>query len=311
MARARHTAVFWVFLSPVLLAFVLVIVVPFCMGAYFSFTDWTSSAANKDGLKLVGLVNYQKSLVDPAFLLSFVVTTVYTVANMLAVNVIAFSLALLVSSQIKGRNVYRAGFFIPNLIGGLVLGFVWQFIFNKAVPFVGPLIGLPGLAESENFLLNITTFGNTFAIGGIAALVIVGTWQSAGYVMMIYLAAIQSVPQELHEAAEIDGAGPLRRLWAVTVPMVAQAFTVSTFLTLINSFKQYDVNVSLTQGGPSVMIADKAVAGTQLLAKNIWDTAFSSNNLAQGQARAVIFFLVLVGISLVQVSVSKKREVEL
>ena len=310
--RAKHSPVFWLFLSPVLLAFVLVIVVPFFMGAYFSFTDWSSSAANQGGLNYVGVVNYQKSLVDPKFLTSFIVTSVYTVTNMLAVNVVAFGLALLVSSQIKGRNIYRAGFFIPNLIGGLVLGFVWQFIFNKAVPYLGPLLGLPALANPDNFLLNITTFGNSFAIGGLLSLVIVGTWQSAGYIMMIYLAAIQSVPVELHEAAQIDGAGPGLRLWKITVPMVAQAFTVTTFLTLINSFKQYDVNVSLTQGGPSVMINDQAVAGTQLLAKNIYDTAFTgTNNMAQGQARSVIFFFVLVIISIVQVTVSKKREVEL
>jgi len=310
--KAKHPLVFWVFLAPVLIAFVLVIVVPFLMGTYYSFTDWSSSAANQGGLNYVGFSNYEKSLVDPKFLTSFIVTSVYTVANMFAVNFAAFALALLVSSAIKGRNVYRAGFFIPNLIGGLVLGFVWQFIFNKAIPYVGPLIGLPGLAESQNFLLNITAFGNSFAIGGITSLVIVGTWQSAGYIMMIYLAAIQSVPVELHEAAQIDGAGPTRRLWAITVPMVAQAFTVTTFLTLINSFKQYDVNVSLTQGGPSVMINDQAVAGTQLLAKNIYDTAFTGAfSMAQGQARSVIFFLVLVVISLIQVSVSKKREVEM
>jgi len=310
--RAKHNLVFWTFLAPVLIAFVLVIVVPFFMGVYYSVTDWSSSAANQGGLNYVGLVNYDKSLADPKFMTSFLVTTVYTVANMIAVNVVAFSLALLVSSAIKGRNVYRAGFFIPNLIGGLVLGFVWQFIFNKAVPYIGPLIGLPGLAESQNFLLNITAFGNSFAIGGITSLVIVGTWQSAGYIMMIYLAAIQSVPVELMEAAQIDGASPARRLWKITVPMVAQAFTVTTFLTLINSFKQYDVNVSLTQGGPSVMINDQAVAGTQLLAKNIYDTAFTgANNMAQGQARSVIFFLILVVISIAQVSIGKRREVEL
>lgn len=302
--KAKHSAVFWIFLAPVLIAFTLVIIVPFFLGAFYSFTDWSASAANQGGLKFVGFSNYEKSLADPKFLYSFGVTSVYTVLNMVAINAVAFGLALLVSSQIKGRNVYRAGFFIPNLIGGLVLGFVWQFIFNAAIPFLGPMIGLGWLADPKNFLL-ANNVGATFG------LVIVGTWQSAGYIMMIYLAAIQSVPMELHEAAQIDGAGPTRRLWSITVPMVAQAFTVTTFLTLINSFKQYDVNVSLTAGGPSVMFQGQAISGTQLLAMNIYQTAFAANSLSQGQARAVIFFLVLVIISVFQVLASKKKEVEL
>ena len=305
MARkAKHSAVFWIFLTPVLLAFTLVIFIPFILGVFYSFTDWSSSAANQGGLKYVGFSNYDKSLHDLKFIYSFGVTTVYTVLNMLFVNAVAFGLALLVSTKIKGRNVYRAGFFIPNLIGGLVLGFVWQFIFNAAIPFIGPLVGLGSLADPKNFLLS-NNVGATFG------LVIVSTWQSAGYIMMIYLAAIQSVPAELHEAAQIDGASPAYRLWAITVPMVAQAFTVTTFLTLINSFKQFDVNVSLTAGGPSVMFQNHAIAGTELLAMNIYNTAFAANSLSQGQARSVVFFLVLVVISIFQVMASKKKEVEL
>jgi raffinose/stachyose/melibiose transport system permease protein len=302
--KVKHSPVFWVFLAPVLLAFLLVIVIPFFLGVYFSFTDWSASAANAGGLNWVGLMNYDKSLQDPKFLYSFGVTSVYTILNMIAVNVVAFLLALLVSSRIKGRNVYRAGFFVPNLIGGLVLGFVWQFIFNSAVPILGPAVGLPFLADPKNLLLASN-------VGATLALVIVGTWQYAGYIMMIYLAAIQSVPVELHEAAQIDGAGPTLRLWRITVPMVAQAFTVTMFLTLINSFKHFDVNVSLTAGGPSTMFMGHAISGTQLLAMNIYNTAFGANDMAQGQARAVIFFLILVVISIVQVSVGKKKEVEL
>jgi raffinose/stachyose/melibiose transport system permease protein len=149
---------------------------------------------------------------------------------------------------------------------------------------------------------------NTTAI---LALVIVGTWQYAGYIMMIYIAAIENVPVELHEAAKIDGATPFIRLTKITIPMAAQAFTVTMFLTLVNSFKQFDVNVSLTSGGPSVMYLGKPILGTELLALNIYDTAFVSNNLAMGQARAVVFFFVLAIISLVQVSVNKKKEIEL
>jgi raffinose/stachyose/melibiose transport system permease protein len=143
------------------------------------------------------------------------------------------------------------------------------------------------------------------------AMVIVGTWQYAGYIMMIYIAAIENVPQELHEAAKIDGATPWIRLKAITIPMAAQAFTVTMFLTLVNSFKQFDVNVSLTSGGPSTMLFGKPILGTELIALNIYNTAFISNNLAQGQARAVVFFLVLAIISIIQVYVNKKKEIEL
>jgi raffinose/stachyose/melibiose transport system permease protein len=301
--KAKHSVTFWVFLTPVLIAFVLVIFVPFLMGTYYSFTDWSSSA-RAAGTKFVGLANYEKSLADPRFLYSFYVSTAYTILNMISVNVVAFLLALLVSSAIRGRNVYRAGFFIPNLIGGLVLGFVWQFIFNAAVPALGAALQLKWLTEPEHLLL-----ANN--VSALVALVIVGTWQYAGYIMMIYLAALQSVPVELHEAAQIDGAGPFHRLRYITLPMVAQAFTVTMFLTLINSFKQFDVNVSLTAGGPSTMFAGQAIPGTQLLALNIYSTAFTGNNLAQGQARAFIFFLVLAVVSIVQVSINKKKEIEL
>jgi raffinose/stachyose/melibiose transport system permease protein len=143
------------------------------------------------------------------------------------------------------------------------------------------------------------------------ALIIVGIWQYAGYIMMIYVAALDGVPQELHEAATIDGAGIVERTRHITIPMIAQAFTITMFLTLVQSFKQFDVNVSLTAGGPSTMFMGRPIFGTQLLALNIYDTAFTANNLAEGQARAVVFFLVLIFISLGQVSANKKKEVEL
>jgi raffinose/stachyose/melibiose transport system permease protein len=301
--NAKHSATFWVFLAPVLIALVLVIIVPFLMGTYYSFTDWSSSA-REEGTKFIGFANYAKSLSDPRFLYSFGVTAAYTLLNMISVNVVAFLLALLVASAIRGRNVYRAGFFIPNLIGGLVLGFVWQFIFNAAVPAFGAAIQFKWLTEPEHLLLA----NNVSALIG---LVIVGTWQYAGYIMMIYLAALQSIPAETVEAAQIDGASSAQRLRYITIPMMAQSFTVTLFLTLINSFKQFDVNVSLTAGGPSTMFGGQAIPGTQLLALNIYSTAFTGNNLAQGQARAVLFFLVLAIVSIAQVNANKKKEIEL
>ncbi len=304
MRKAKHPPVFWLFLAPVLLAFVLVIVVPFLLGVYYSFTNWSATARIGENLAFIGFGNYAKILKDPSFAYSFMLTVVYTILNMIAINVIAFSLAMLVTQRLKGRNVYRAGFFVPNLIGGLILGYIWQFIFNNAVPSIGTLLGFGSWANAENLVLAKSTTA-------LLALVVVGAWQYAGYIMVIYVAAIENIPQELIEAAQIDGASPLRRLFAITLPMTSQAFTITLFLTLVNSFKQFDVNVSLTAGGPAVMFMDQPIYGTQLLAMNIYNQGFKSNDMAGGQARAVIFFLVLAIVSVIQVSVNKKKEIEL
>jgi raffinose/stachyose/melibiose transport system permease protein len=304
MRKAKHPAVFWLFLAPVLLAFLLVIVVPFLLGVVYSFTNWSATARLGDTLRLIGLGNYAGILKDPSFAYSFGLTVVYTILNMIVINVISFGLAMLVTRNIRGRNVYRAGFFIPNLIGGLILGYVWQFIFNNALPSIGSMLGFASWANADNLIL---------AKSGTAliALVVVGTWQYAGYIMVIYVAALETIPQELIEAAQIDGASPRRRLFAITLPMMRQAFTITLFLTLVNSFKQFDVNVSLTAGGPSVMFLGKPIYGTQLLAMNIYNQGFKSNDMAGGQARAVVFFLVLAIVAIIQVSLNKKREVEL
>jgi raffinose/stachyose/melibiose transport system permease protein len=304
MRKAKHPAIFWLFLAPVLLAFALVIIVPFLLGVYYSFTSWTATARLGDSLKVVGLRNFAGILKDPSFTYSFILTVVYTVLNMIVINVVSFSLAMLVTLRLKGRNVYRAGFFVPNLIGGLILGYVWQFIFNNAVPSIGTMLGLASWANPDYLILARSSTA-------LIALVVVGTWQYAGYIMVIYVAAIETIPQELVEAAQIDGASPFRRLRAITLPMTRQAFTITIFLTLVNSFKQFDVNVSLTGGGPSAMFQGQPIYGTQLLAMNIYNQGFKSNDMAGGQARAVVFFLVLVIVSIIQVSISKKREIEL
>ncbi|MGD0727377.1 MAG: sugar ABC transporter permease [Spirochaetia bacterium] len=303
MRKTKHPPVFWLFLAPVILAFALVIVIPFLLGVYYSFTNWSATARLGDSLKAVGLRNFAGILKDPSFTYSFILTVVYTVLNMIVINVVSFSLAMLVTRKLKGRNVYRAGFFVPNLIGGLILGYVWQFIFNNAVPSIGTMIGFASWADAGNLLLAKSTTATI-------AMVLVGTWQYAGYIMVIYVAAIETIPQELIEAAQIDGASPFRRLRAITLPLTRQAFTITIFLTLVNSFKQFDVNVSLTGGGPSAMFLGQPIYGTQLLAMNIYNQGFKSNDMAGGQARAVVFFLVLVIVSIIQVSVNKKREIE-
>ena len=294
----RHPWVSVLFLAPVVLAFVLVIIVPFLLGIYYSFTDFNGVRAN---LTFVGLSNYRNMFSDPIFLHSFLLTLQYTVINIALVNVVAFLLSLLVTSDTPGRNFLRVGFFVPNLIGGLVLGYIWQFVFNNVLLDFGRSLGLAALSRS--LISDKTTV--------IWAMSFVNTWQYAGYIMMIYVAAIQGIPASLMEAASVDGANYPQRVLKILMPMMASAFTVTLFLTLTNSFKQYDLNVSLTNGGPAALFMGKPSKASQLLAMNIYNTAIASKRWGDGQARAVMFFLVLVLFSLVQVWISKRREVEM
>ncbi len=301
----KNSLTFWVFLAPVLFAFLMIVVIPFFVGAFYSLTDWNATARAGQGLTFVGVGNFVDSFRDPGFLYSFLITTVYTIINVAVVNALAIAVALAVTSKLRFRNLHRMGFFIPYLIGGLVLGYLWQFIFNNAIPAIGSRVGFLGfLADSERLILGRVPTA-------IIALVIVGSWQYAGYIMMIYVAAIEGVPQELFEASRIDGASNWQQFRAITVPMIAQAFTITMFLTMVNSFKQFDVNFSLTGGGPATEFMGESIFGTELLAMNIYHAAFVGNDLAVGQARAVIFFVVLVVFSLVQVTYNKRKEMEM
>jgi len=299
-SKPRYDLTFFLFLFPSVFAFIMVIIIPFFMGIYFSFTDWIAITGAKT--TFVGLKNYFAVLKDVTFLNSFIVTIIYAILNIAMINICAFFLALLVTQKLKFSNFYRAGFFLPNLIGGIILGYIWQFIFNNAIPAFGKLIEFNWLRENL-FLINRNL--------AMLAIVAVGTWQYAGYIMMIYVAAIQGIPESLLEAAEIDGVSSVQRLRYIIFPLVAPAFTISMFLTLVNSFKQFDVNYALTNGGPSGMFMDRVVMTTEFLALNIYKSAFAYNQLAQGQAKAVIFFIVLAVISIIQVRANKKREIEM
>ncbi len=295
----QDRAVFWGFLSPTLFAFLMVIIVPFILGVYYALTNWTGVAGVP--IKWIGSANFKAILHDARFFYSFGLTAVYAVLSMAIINLVAFALALLVTQELKLRNVYRTGFFLPNLIGGLVLGYIWQFIFNAALPAVGDALHVEALRASLLAASRPAFF----------ALIFVYSWQYAGYIMMIYIAALQNVPRELLEAAAIDGAAGWQRLRHITLPMIAPAFTVASFLTLVNSFKMFDVNVSLTNGQPTAEFLGRPVFGTELVAMNIYNTAFSMNRMAEAQAKAVVFFVILVVVSLVQVYFNKKREVEM
>jgi len=298
MTRRSHRWVNALFLAPVLIAFIMVMVIPFFLGIYYSMTDFNGV---KSELTFVGLKNYQFMFQDPLFLHSFMVTVEYTVINVILVNVVAFALSLMVTGNLKGRNFLRAGFFVPNLIGGIVLGYIWQFVFNNVLPTFAQNAGLTFLSKS--------LIGNKNTV--IWAMSMVNVWQYAGYIMMIYVAAIQGIPANLMEAANVDGANYWTRLTKILMPMMASSFTITMFLTLTNSFKQFDLNMSLTNGGPAGVFMKKAVKVSELLALNIYNTAITKNLWGDGQARAVIFFIVLVCVSLVQVAINKRKEVEM
>lgn len=285
------------FCLPCLFAFVMIIIIPFGFGVCYSMTDWNGV---RDTVKFVGFTHFKTIFTAPDFMYSFLITVLYTVINLVLVNVVSFILALFVTSNIRFKNFYRIGFFIPYLIGGIVLGYIWQFIFNNAVVAFGNAFAIDFLQSS--LLSRPATVIWTMSA--------VNVWQYSGYIMLIFIAAIQSIPGSLLEAAQIDGANYMRRIFHIIIPMMANAFTISLFLTLTSSFKQFDMNFTLTSGGPATRFLGTPIKASQLLAMNIFDTA-TANRMAEAQAKAVILFAVLAVISAIQVSVNKRKEVEM
>ncbi len=298
--QTKDKLVFWLFLSPALISFIIVVIVPFFMGIYYSMTDW--QAVPGIPVNWVGLENYRSMFSDIKFQYSLFRTFTFTLISVITINLVALIFAFLVTREIKFRNFFRAGFFIPNLIGGLVLGYIWQFIFKSVVPQIGGSLGI-------DFIENLLILANPDLT--LIGLITAYTWQYAGYIMMIYVAALLNVPQELLEASEIDGANSWHKFKSITMPMIAQAFTITSFLTLVTSFKQYDIIVALTNGGPTDIFKGEVVNSTEMLAVHIYNVAFKYNNMAEGQARAVIFFLILSVISIAQVYNNKKKEIEM
>lgn len=285
------------FIFPCAFAFIMVIIVPFGLGIYYSMTDWNGV---NPVVSWVGLTNFRGMFSEPQFIYSFLITLMYTAINVVFVNLVGFVLALLVTSKLRLRNVYRAGFFVPNLIGGIVLGYIWQFMFNNVQLGLGQALNIAFLQKS------LISRPDTV----IWAMAFVNTWQYAGYIMMIYVASIQSIPGSVMEAASVDGAGYFSRVRRILIPMMASAFTITLFLTLTNSFKQFDLNFTLTNGGPAMRFMAKPIRSSQLLAMDIYRTANQQNLMAQAQAKAVMFFIVLVIFSLAQVYLNKRKELE-
>jgi raffinose/stachyose/melibiose transport system permease protein len=286
--RSIHRKKFLTFGAIPLSIFLAVLVYPFAQGFFLTFTNWNGFKYTK----LAGFDNYIKSFKDPAFWTTLGFTLKFVLVSLVLVNAVAFGLALLVTSKLKSSNIFRTFFFVPNLIGGVVLGVIWQFIFNTALVSISEKFKLPFFNDSW---LNDTN-------KAFWALIIVTVWQSSGYMMIIYITGLTTIEQDLLEAAKVDGASPLRTLAAIKVPLMAQAFTIALFLTIRNGFMAYDVNLALTGGGP--------YRTTELISMHIFQEAFAFGHFGTGQAQAVLMFLMVAVAALIQVAVSKRMEVQ-
>ena len=275
---------YWpVFVLPTLAAFLIGFIWPFIWGIGLSFCKFTTVK----NVEFVGLSNYLNVWKDATFLHAFGFTTVFTIVSTVLINVLAFLLAMLLTRHMRGTNVFRTVFFMPNLIGGVVLGYIWQILLN----------GVFSLLEKPLLSLNATY--------GFWGIVILMCWQQIGYMMIIYIAGLQNVPPDLIEAARIDGASNSQILFKIKIPMVMPSITICTFLTLTNSFKLYDQNLSLTNGEPA--------KATQMLALNIYDTFYARSGAQWkgiGQAKAVVFFLAVIALALVQLRFTRSKEVQ-
>ncbi|WP_379163604.1 carbohydrate ABC transporter permease [Paenibacillus sp. sgz5001063] len=278
------------FVGPALLFFTLITIIPFLMGMYYSFTDWNGVSGN---VSWVGIDNFKAIFTnDPDFWSSFWFTVRFTVLGVVLTNVVGFFLAYLLTKPLKTRNMLRTIFFMPNVIGGLLLGFIWQFIFIKGFATMGDITGWS--------FFNLPWLGD--ATTGFWAIVMVFIWQSSGYLMVIYIASLSNVSKEVLEAAEIDGASRMQVLRNIIVPLIMPAVTIGLFLAISWSFKMFDLNLSLTKGGP--------FKSTESVAMNIYNEAFLNNRYGLGTAKALLFFLIVAIITIIQVRVTKSKEVE-
>ena len=271
---------FPIFVLPTLLAFAVAFMVPFIMGIYLSFCDFTTVT----NAKFVGISNYVKAFTNPDFLKALWFTVKFAVLAVVTINICGFALALMLTQNIRGRNIFRTIFFMPNLIGGIVLGYIWQSMINGV----------------------LAKFGVTMLLDpkyGYWGLIILMNWQLIGYIMIIYIAGLQNVSTDVLEAAKIDGANTWQTLTKVKIPMVMPSITICLFLTISNSFKMFDQNLALTGGGPSNQ--------TTMLALDIYNTFYGKVGFeGVGQAKAVVFFVIVAGIAMSQLVLTRKKEVE-
>ena len=280
----------WLFVGPVLICFVIGFVWPFVQGIYLSFCNFRLI---RDA-QFIGFGNYLAALRDPSFLHSFWYTALFAVVSLVLINVLAFAVAYALTQGIRGSNLFRTVFFMPNLIGGIVLGYIWSMIFDGILSRFGTSILLE------------TRFG-------FWGLIILMCWQQIGYMMIIYIAGLQAVPEDMLEAAKIDGATRSQTLFRVTIPNVMPSITICTFLSLTNGFKLFDQNLALNDGGkPIIQVGGDFIKTTEMMALNIYNTFYKSNNISKGvaQSKAVLFFILVAGLGLAQLAITRKREVQ-
>ena len=280
---------FPIFLMPMVAAFCIGFIWPFLQGFFLSFTKFKTTSK----WTWVGISNYIKAFSDESFRYSFGYTAVYAVVSVILINVIAFAVAYALTQKIKGANLFRTVFFMPNLIGGIVLGYIWSMIFDGLLS-----------AYNTSILTNSTW--------GFWGLIILMCWQQIGYIMIIYIAGLQAVPEDMLEAAKIDGANGWQTLFKVTIPNVMPSITICLFLTLSNGFKLFDQNLALTGGQPYIINSDgSSVHTTEMMALNIYNTFYGQNTNSRGvaQAKAVLFFFLVAGLSLLQLRATRDKEV--
>ncbi|MDD5932275.1 MAG: sugar ABC transporter permease [Oscillospiraceae bacterium] len=278
----------WLFLLPTFAAFCIGFIWPFLQGIYLSFCNFNTP---RDA-KWMGISNYVKVFKDAGFLNAFKNTAAFAVVSIILINVVAFAIAYALTQKMRGSNIFRTVFFMPNLIGGVVLGYIWSMIFDAI------------LAKYNTYLTSSATYG-------FWGLVILVAWQQIGYIMIIYIAGLQSVPEDMLEAARIDGATKWQTLTRVIIPNVMSSITICTFLTLTNSFKMFDQNMALTGGLPSVMAGGTKINMTELLALNIYSTYNINKNWhGVAQAKAVIFFILVAVLAIAQQSATRSKEVQ-
>lgn len=280
---------FGIFALPGLFAFVAVVIIPFIYGLYLTFTDWNGISSSTS---FIGTTNYIAVFKDVEFWKSLLLTLKYVVCSVVLVNIVAFFLAFVLTSKMKGVGFFRTGFFTPNLIGGVVLGFIWQFVFSRVLVNFGATTGMDFFTKS--FLADPSK--------AFWALVIVTVWQTSGYMMLIYIAGFSGISSDVLEAASIDGATGVQKLRRITVPLMMPSFVICIFLTLSRCFMVYDLNLSLTGGEPY---------GTTIMsAMHVYNKAFTSRQYGVGQAEALILFLFVAMISGIQIYLGKRKEVE-
>lgn len=279
---------FVMFAGVTTIIFTAVVIIPFLYGLYLTFTSWDGVSANKP---FVGMANYLSTFSDAAYWQALGRTLIYSLIAVVLVNVVAFTLAFLVTSGVKGQNFFRAGFFIPNLIGGIVLGYIWKFVFNRAFVAIGSALSIDAMSTSWLATTN----------GAMFCLIIVSVWQYAGYMMLIYVAGFMSVSEDVLEAARIDGCTNLQSIVHISVPLMVSSFVQCLFLTVTRCFMVYDVNLSLTNGEP--------FNSSVMAAMHVYNQAFTYKNYGTGQAEALILFIVCAVVGVLQVYIGKKAEV--